>query len=149
MSSDSSANGQPKAVRMGKYEIIAHLARGGVGSVYRAREIETGREYAIKVLTREMAGKPAMVERFRREARNAAKLQHENIVHVYEFDEYKKTYYIVMEFVDGLDLSDYIDKHGTLDPEETRQIMIQACRASSTRTNRASSTATSSRRTSC
>jgi serine/threonine protein kinase len=76
-----------------------------------------------------MAAKPAMVERFRREARSAAKLQHENIVKVYEFGEFNGTFFIAMEFVDGINLLEYIENNGPLDPEETRQIMIQACRA--------------------
>jgi serine/threonine-protein kinase len=76
-----------------------------------------------------MAAKPAMVERFRREARAAAKLRHENIVTVYEFGEVGGTCYLAMELIDGIDLLEYSDRKGPLEPEEARQIMLQACRA--------------------
>jgi serine/threonine protein kinase len=129
MASNPSLKRSQRVVRVGKFEVVAHVATGGMGAVYRAIDTENGLEYALKVLTPEMAARGAMLERFRREARSAAKLQHENIVRVYDFDEYRGTYYIVMEFVDGIDLADHIENSGSLDPEETRQIMIQACRA--------------------
>jgi serine/threonine protein kinase len=129
MPQDPSALGSRRSVRIGKYEVLAHIATGGMGAVYRATDTETGQEVALKVLTTEMAAKPAMLERFKREGRNAAKLRHENIVTIYEFDEVQGNYYIAMEFVDGIDLHDYIEQKGQLDPEETRQIMIQAARA--------------------
>ena len=129
MSSESAATGSRRTVRIGKYEVVAHVATGGMGAVYRALDTEENREVALKVLTPEMAAKPAMLERFRREAHHAAKLCHENIVAVYEFNEINGTYYIAMEFVEGIDLHDYIDQKGTLDPEESRQIIIQAARA--------------------
>src|SRR5947209_12659952 len=90
------AKGPRRALRIGKYEVLAHIASGGMGAVYRARDRETGREVALKVLTPEMAAKPAMLERFRREARHAARLRHENIVTLYEFDHAKGTYYLAM-----------------------------------------------------
>src|SRR5262249_30249491 len=96
---------------------------------YRAKDPDENREVALKVLSQEAAAKPALVERFRREARNAAKLRHENIVALYDFGEERGTYYLVMEFVEGIDLHEYIERKGTLDLEESRQIMIQACRA--------------------
>jgi serine/threonine-protein kinase len=130
MSSDPPAKGQQRRIpRVGKYEVLAHVATGGMGAVYRGRDTETQKEVALKILSPESAAKPALLERFRREARNAQKLQHENIVAVYEFDEIKGTYFLVMEFVDGTDLHEYIERKGTLDPEESRQIMIQATRA--------------------
>ncbi len=129
MPSESAPRKPHSPVRVGKYEVTSHIATGGMGAVYRARDTETGGEVALKVLTPEMAAKPSMVERFRREARSAAKLRHENIVKVFEFGECGGTYFIVMEYVDGIDLMTHIDDHGPLDPEETRQIMIQACRA--------------------
>ena len=87
MASDPSPKGPQKAVRVGKYEVVAHIATGGMGAVYRARDPESGLDVALKVLTPEMAAKPAMLERFRREARSAAKLHHENIVRLFEFDD--------------------------------------------------------------
>jgi hypothetical protein len=100
-----------------------------MGAVYRAIDTETRQEVALKVLTAEMAAKPGMVKRFRREGESALQLQHENIVKVFEYSTCGGTSFIAMEFVDGIDLLDYIDANGPLDPEESRQIMIQACRA--------------------
>src|SRR5579872_3822588 len=104
MSSGPPAKGPRRAVRIGRYEVLAHIASGGMAAVYRARDTEENREVALKVLTPEMAAKPAMLERFRREAKHAAKLRHDNIVTIFEFGESNGTYYLAMEFVDGVDL---------------------------------------------
>ena len=73
MPSDRSRKRIRRAVRIGKYEVISHIATGGMGAVYKARDTELGREVALKVLPPEMASRPAMMERFRREARHAAR----------------------------------------------------------------------------
>jgi serine/threonine protein kinase len=129
MASDPTARGARKAVRIGKYEVVAHIATGGMGAVYKARDTETGRDVALKVLTPEAAAKPAMVERFRREARSAAKLSHENIVALYEFGENAGTYFLAMEFIEGIDLHEYVERKGPLPPTEALSIVVQACRA--------------------
>jgi serine/threonine protein kinase len=129
MSSESPTVGPRRSARIGKYEVLTHVATGGMGAVYRARDTETGADVALKVLTPEMASKPAMLERFKREAGNAARLRHVNIVTVYEDGVADGTHYMAMEFVEGTDLHDYIESKGKLDPEESRQIMIQAARA--------------------
>ncbi|HXG11305.1 MAG TPA: serine/threonine-protein kinase, partial [Gemmataceae bacterium] len=129
MSPDPPAKGTRRATRIGKYEVVAHVASGGMGAVYRAVDTELHREVALKVLSPEMAANPAILERFRREARHAAKLHHENIVTLYEFGEVNGTYFLAMEFVEGIDLHDYINRKGQLDPEEARLILIQACQA--------------------
>lgn len=122
--------GEPKRViRMGKYEVVAHIATGGMGAVYRARDSETGRDIALKVLPPEMAAKPAMLERFRREARSAAKLRHENIVTVHDFGEIQGTNFLAMEFIEGTDLHEHVKRNGTFDPEQARQIVLQGARA--------------------
>ena len=150
MSSDPAAKGPRRNIRIGKYEVLSHIATGGMGAVYKARDTETGREVALKVLSPEMAAKPAMVERFRREAKHAAKLRHENVVTLYEFGEAKHTYFLAMEFIDGIDLHEYINRKGPLDPDEALEIILQGCRCPRPRlSSRASSTATSSRRTFC
>ncbi|MFO0927732.1 MAG: serine/threonine-protein kinase [Gemmataceae bacterium] len=108
---------------------VQAIATGGMGAVYRARDTESGREVALKVLPPELAAKPAMLERFRREARSAAKLRHENVVSVHEFGELQGTSYLAMEFVEGTDLHEEIKRIGMFDPEEARQIVLQAARA--------------------
>jgi serine/threonine-protein kinase len=130
MASDpTAAKGARRPVHVGKYEVVAHVATGGMGAVYRARDTTNGREVALKVLNPEMAAKPAMLERFRREFHAAERLAHDNIVRVYDFDHVKDTWFLAMEFVDGIDLHDYVKRKGLLDPEEARQIIVQGCRA--------------------
>jgi eukaryotic-like serine/threonine-protein kinase len=115
--------------RLGKYEIVRHIASGGMGSVYKAIDSKLGRPVALKVLQAEFGANPVLVERFHREAKAAARLTHENIVTLLDDGEVDGTHYLVMEFVDGIDLNGYILKKRRLDPEEARQILIQATRA--------------------
>ena len=129
MSSDPAAKGPRRSIRIGKYEVVSHIATGGMGAVYKARDTEDGREVALKVMSPEMAAKPSMVERFRREAKHAAKLRHENIVTVYDFGEANRTFFLAMEFVDGIDLHEYIARKGPLDPSEALDLILQAARA--------------------
>src|SRR5262245_36576728 len=129
MSLDSLSPSDRPPVRIGKYEVLKHVATGGMGAVYKARDIQLGRDVALKVLPKEMASNPGALERFRREAGNAAKLHHENIVSIYEFGEEKGTWYLALEFVEGIDLFEYIQRKERLDPEEARRITIQAALA--------------------
>ncbi|HEY7423994.1 MAG TPA: serine/threonine-protein kinase, partial [Gemmataceae bacterium] len=129
MSSDPAAKGPRRNIRIGKYEVLAHIATGGMGTVYKARDTENGREVALKVLSPEMAAKPAMVKRFHREAEHAAKLRHENIVTLYEFGKANQTYFLTMEFIEGIDLHEYSSRKGALDPDEALDIILQGCRA--------------------
>jgi serine/threonine protein kinase len=119
-----------RGVRLGKYEVVGHIASGGMGVVYRARDTETGRDVALKVLHPNLAAsKPAVIERFRREARSAAKLVHPNIVTVYELEEDRGTFFLPMEYVEGVDLHDYIGRKGKLSARRARKILVQAARA--------------------
>jgi serine/threonine protein kinase len=114
---------------MGKYEVVQHLATGGMGKVYRAHDTEHHRDVAIKVLPPEMAAQPHLLERFKREFASASKLDHDNIVRAYEFGECGGTWFLAMEYVEGYDLHDHVKQLGSLDPEEARQIILQAARA--------------------
>jgi serine/threonine protein kinase len=115
--------------RIGKYDIVAHIATGGVCVVYRAVDIHLGREVALKVLPPETASNTAALERFRREARHAARLRHKNLVAVYEFGESNGTYFLALEFVEGTDLLRYVIEKGQLEPAETLGMVGQAARA--------------------
>lgn len=88
----------------GKYEIKAVLGSGGMGTVYRARQIDLGRDVAIKVPNPQALEVPGFLTRFSREARLVAKLVHDNVVQVYEYQESQTNVYIVMEYVEGQDL---------------------------------------------
>jgi len=98
----------------GRYQIVRHLARGGMAEVYLARDLLLDRPVALKVLFPEFASDRSFVERFRREARAAANLNHPNIVSIYDWWEENGTYFIVMEYVDGLTLRDVIRRQGPL-----------------------------------
>src|SRR5579862_339227 len=107
-----------RPVRIGKYEIVAHIAKGGMGAVYKALDTDLHRVVALKILSPELAAKPNMVERFQREGRAAARLRHENIVAVYDIGGDNGTHFLALEFVDGMDLHDHIARQGRMDPEE-------------------------------
>src|SRR2546422_6059210 len=88
----------------GRYQVIARIASGGMGEVYRAHDAVLGREVALKVLHPQLAGDRGFVERFRREARAAALLNHPNIVGVFDWGNTEGTYFMIMEFVPGTNL---------------------------------------------
>jgi serine/threonine protein kinase len=115
--------------RLGKYKVLAHIATGGMGTVYKATDVELGRLVALKVLDDSMADNPHTLERFRREARHAARLMHKNIVTLYEYKHDKGRHFLALEYVDGIDLYDYIERKGQLAPEESRRILLQAVQA--------------------
>jgi serine/threonine protein kinase len=115
--------------RLDKYEVLRHIATGGMGAVYKARDLDLGRVVALKVLPAELATRPAVLERFRREARHAARLSHKNIVTLYAWGVDQDLYYLAMEFIEGIDLAAFIERRGRLEPEETRKILIQTAKA--------------------
>jgi eukaryotic-like serine/threonine-protein kinase len=99
-----------------RYEIVRHLARGGMAEVYLAHDQLLDRRVALKVLFPEFARDPAFVQRFRREAQAAANLNHPNIVAVFDWGEEDGTYFIVMEYVEGRSLREAIQADGPLYP---------------------------------
>ncbi len=109
-------------------EILELLGQGGMGVVYKARQIRLGRLVALKILPPELGRDPAFAERFAREARALAKLTHPRIVGVYDFGQIGGLFYILMEFVDGLNLRGLL-REGRLKPEEALRIVPQICEA--------------------
>ncbi len=103
---------------LGKYRIQQELGRGAMAIVYRGYDPDLGREVAIKMLPPHMAGQTGLVERFLREARAAARLKHPNIVTIYDVGQDGDHYYFVMEYLEGLELSDYIKRRGPLPLDE-------------------------------
>src|SRR4051812_31153016 len=96
----------------GRYRIVRKLGAGGMANVYLAEDQELGRRVAIKILNDRHANDDQFVERFRREAKNAAGLSHPNIVSIYDRGEAEGTYYIAMEFLDGRSLKELIVSRG-------------------------------------
>src|SRR5262245_3228055 len=82
-------------------EVLGLLGQGGMGAVYKARQTKLDRPVAVKILPPEVAGTPAFAERFLREARSLARLNHPQIVTVYDFGDVEGLYYFTMEYVDG------------------------------------------------
>src|SRR6266508_2282952 len=98
----------------GRYRIVRKLGTGGMANVYLAEDQELGRSVAIKILDDRHASDEQFVERFRREAKNAASLSHPNIVSIYDRGEAEGTYYIAMEYLDGRSLKELIVARGPL-----------------------------------
>jgi eukaryotic-like serine/threonine-protein kinase len=96
----------------GRYRIQRKLGAGGMADVYLAEDQELGRRVAIKILNGRHANDGQFIERFRREAKNAAALNHPNIVSIYDRGEAEDTYYIAMEFLDGRSLKELIVSRG-------------------------------------
>src|SRR6202008_1142433 len=111
----------------GRYKIVRKLGAGGMADVYLAEDQELGRRVAIKILNDRHAADDSFIERFRREAKNAAGLSHPNLVSIYDRGEAEGTYYIAMEFLDGRSLKELIVGRGPAPiktaVEYTRQIL--------------------------
>jgi eukaryotic-like serine/threonine-protein kinase len=116
-----------EALAKGRYRVEDVLGRGGMASVYLARDAELERPVAVKVLAEHLADRPDFQERFLREARLAAQLSHPNIVQVYDVGEEDGTPYIVMECVEGSTLANELKERGRLDPEEVVDLALQIC----------------------
>jgi hypothetical protein len=111
--------------RLGHFELIEAIGAGGMAAVLKARDLELGRVVALKILPPEAARDPEGVGRFKQEARAAALLDHENIARVYFCGEDQGLQFIAFEFVEGENLRQLIDRHGTLSPSECVRYMIQ------------------------
>src|SRR4051794_2719606 len=96
----------------GRYKIVRKLGSGGMADVYLAEDQELGRRIAIKILNDRHANDEQFIERFRREAKNAAALNHPNIVSIYDRGEAEDTYYIAMEYLDGRTLKELVVGRG-------------------------------------
>ncbi len=114
--------------RIPGFEIEAELGRGGMGVVYRAKQLRLDRTVAIKILSREALRIPGFTERFRREAKTMAGLAHPNIVTVYDFGEVDGLFYLVMEFVDGANLRQIL-RAGQVSEGLAEVIVLQVCEA--------------------
>jgi serine/threonine-protein kinase len=113
----------------GRYAIVGELGRGGMGIVYRAQDTVLDRVVAFKVLPDSFQENPQAVANFLREAKAAAKLNHPNIVTVYDAGEQDGRYYIAMEFVDGTTLKEILRRRGPIAPAGVLQVVAQVCEA--------------------
>ena len=109
-------------------EILELLGRGGMGAVYKVRQRNLDRIVALKVIPPAAARDPEFAERFAREARALARLNHPNIVTVYDFGQSEDVYYLLMEYVDGVNLR-HTMRASSLQPEEALAVVPQICDA--------------------
>jgi tRNA A-37 threonylcarbamoyl transferase component Bud32 len=116
------------AGRFPQLAVLELIGQGGMGAVYKARQTKLDRVVALKVLPPEWGSDPAFAERFAREARTLAKLNHPHVVAVHDFGEAGGLYYLVMEHVDGPNLREVLQA-GQLAPEQTLAIVPQICDA--------------------
>ena len=111
------------------YEVEGVVGIGGIGVLYRARQVRLDRPVALKVVGREMAQDPVIRERLRREARAVAALDHPNVVPLYEAGEEDGTVYIVTRWVEGTELGALIHREGPLEPARAARIAAQIAAA--------------------
>ena len=110
--------------RVGDYQVMRKLGRGGMADVYAARQLSLGRDVALKVLRPEYARDKDYVERFRREARAAAKLNHPNIVQVHDVGSVDSLYYISQELIDGGNLRQRLEENGAIGADEAIELLV-------------------------
>lgn len=119
--------GRYQGFYVGKYRILDLLGKGGMGKVFLAEQLTMERLVAVKVIGKTKGKREAeTMARFRREAKAVAALNHPNIVHAYDFDELSGSPYIVMEFIEGIDIATLVGRQGPLAPEFAADVMRQA-----------------------
>lgn len=119
--------GEP--VRIGNYEIIGKIGDGGLGTVYKARQISMSRDVALKVLHKKWLSDEEFKKRFLLEARLAGRLSHQNLIQVYDVGRDRGLYFFSMEFVDGETLEDIIEREGPMEVTRAIDIIVQVLRA--------------------
>ena len=112
-----------------RYKLISKIGSGGTSDVYLARDIKLNRRVAIKILAKTYAFEKNFVARFKKEAQILARLNHPNIVAIYDWGQFEDSYFICMEYAEGQSLEEIIDKQGILSPVITAKYAIQICNA--------------------
>lgn len=113
----------------GRYELLELIGVGGMADIYRARDIQEDRIVAVKILKTEFAGSDEFLRRFRNESKAIALLSHPNIVKIYDVGFTEKVQFIVMEYVDGITLTDYIEQQGVLKWRDALHFTVQVLKA--------------------
>ncbi len=113
----------------GRYELLELIGVGGMADIYRANDIQEDRIVAVKILKTEFAGSDEFLRRFRNESKAIALLSHPNIVKIYDVGFTDKVQFIVMEYVDGITLTDYIEQQGVLKWRDALHFTVQVLKA--------------------
>ena len=127
--SGTSTTAEPQPRQLGKYVIQRRLGAGGMGTVYLALDSSLNRTVALKILSRERAANTQLVKRFTSEGQSAARLEHDNIVKVFESGEIDGHLYLALEFVEGVNVEELVRKRGTLPVRRTIEIVKQVAAA--------------------
>ena len=112
-----------------RYEVLSLLGEGGMGAVYKARDVELGRIVALKVIRPDLARNRAVLDRFKQELILATQVTHRNVVRIYDLGEAEGIKFITMEHVEGRDLAAIIHERTKLTPREAVAVIEQVCRA--------------------
>jgi len=111
------------------YELLERIGRGGMGTVYRARQVSMDRVVALKVLGDKFARNGEFIDRFIREARSAGRLNHPNVIHVHDVSHAGGIYFFSMEYIDGKTVKDLLRERGRLPVQQACDITLQAAKA--------------------
>jgi eukaryotic-like serine/threonine-protein kinase len=118
--------GKGAGLILGPYILLQRIGEGGMGQVYKARQRMLNRVVALKVIRKECLGNPRVIARFQREIRAAGQLNHPHIVRAYDADQLDGTYYIAMEYIDGVDLAHLVREQGPLPVAQACEYIRQA-----------------------
>jgi tetratricopeptide (TPR) repeat protein/TolB-like protein/predicted Ser/Thr protein kinase len=113
----------------GRYEIMELLGQGGMGAVYKARDMELERFVALKLIRPDLANNPEILRRFKQELILAREVSHRNVIRIFDLGQAEGFKFITMEFVEGRDLRAPLRERGKLSPDEAVRIIAQVCRA--------------------
>ena len=112
--------------RLGEYELLAKLGEGGMGAVYKARQVRLDKIVALKVLPKDRTNDPHALARFEREMKAVGRVNHPHIVQAMDAREIEGTTVLVMEFADGLDMGEVLRRHGPLAVADACEMVRQA-----------------------
>src|SRR3984885_8841739 len=112
-----------------RYEVLGLLGEGGMGAVYKAKDVELGRVVALKVIRPDLARNRAILDRFKQELILATQVTHRNVVRIYDLGEAEGIKFITMEYVEGEDLAAILHRRVKLPPREAVAVIEQVCRA--------------------
>ena len=118
---------QIKQKKFGHYEVVSELGRGGMGVVYKAWEPSLNRHVAIKALGEHLLGDEGLIERFTREAKSMAAINHPNVIQVYFIGMEERQPYFAMEFIEGISLDELLRGNHVLSVTHAKEILRQAC----------------------
>jgi eukaryotic-like serine/threonine-protein kinase len=113
----------------GRYEILELLGQGGMGAVYKARDLELERFVALKLIRPDLANNPEILRRFKQELILAREVSHRNVIRIFDLGQAEGFKFITMEFVEGRDLRALLRQKGKLSPDEAVRTIAQVCRA--------------------